>query len=209
MTRLLLNFTLRSASRRFPAAALLLALGACSALSGRPAGIAVYDFGPPLALAGSDRAATLPTISVAEIAVPDWLDSPQIFYRLAYADGQQPRPYADSRWVMPPGLLVTQRLKSRLAEHANVVAAGDTLDGVILKVDLDEFAQVFSSPTTSNGLVQMRATVLKSGRLLGQRSFFVEVPAASANAEGGVRALTRAADDAIAGLAAWAVATAN
>jgi cholesterol transport system auxiliary component len=187
-----------------------LCLSACGGLSRSP-GPLTYDFGPPIAIANQPEPASSalrPTISVAEIATPEWLDSPQIFFRLAYADGQQPRPYADSRWAMQPALLITQRLKSRLAAGANVVSAGDTLDGVLLKVDLDEFAQVFSSPTTSQGLIQMRATVIKNGRLLGQRSFYVEVPAASADAAGGVRALTRATDDAINDLATWALAKA-
>jgi cholesterol transport system auxiliary component len=189
-----------------------LLLPACSGLSGSSGGPLTYDFGPPVAISNQPEAgasAARPTISVAEIATPEWLDSPQIFYRLAYADGQQPRPYAGSRWAMQPALLITQRLKSRLAEGANVVSAGDTLDGVLLKVDLDEFAQVFSSPSASQGLIQMRATVIRNGRLLGQRSFFVECPAATADAAGGVRALTRATDNAINDLATWALAKAS
>jgi cholesterol transport system auxiliary component len=202
----------REGALRFFLLACSLLVSACSALSGTPVGPFTYDFGPPTASQSPPEAAasaSRPTISVAEIATPQWLDSPQIFYRLSYADGQQPRPYAGSRWAMQPALLITQRLKARLAEGANVVAAGDTLDGVLLKVELDEFAQIFTSPTASQGLVQMRATVIRNGRILGQRSFFVEVPASSADAAGGVRALTRATDDAINDLAGWALSKAS
>lgn len=195
-----------SYTRPLLVAAALLSLSACSGLSGPPTGPATYDFGPPIAIASTAEpapSAARPTISVAEIAVPEWLDSPQIFFRLTYADGQQPRPYAGSRWAMQPALLITQRLKSRLAQGANVVAAGDTLEGVLLKVDLDEFSQDFSSPTVSQGVVQLRATVIRNGRLLGQRSFVVQVQASTADAAGGVRALTRATDDAINDLASW------
>ena len=72
---------------------------------------AQYDFGPLPANAAVAR--TLPPISIADINAPAWLDSPLMFYRLSYANQQQTRPYAGSRWSMPPSQLFdTPRLRA-------------------------------------------------------------------------------------------------
>ena len=37
-----------------------------------------------------------------------------VLYRLAYADGQQLRPYSQARWSQPPAQLLQQRLREQL-----------------------------------------------------------------------------------------------
>ena len=77
----------------------------------------------------------------------------------------------------------------------------------ILRVDLEEFSQVFSSATDSVGLLRLRATLVEptaaGEKLLGQQVFTVQKPAASADAAGGTRALAEAAEQAAQELAQW------
>jgi ABC-type uncharacterized transport system auxiliary subunit len=53
----------------------------------------------------------------------------------------------------------------------------------------------------------MRASVLGSRALIAQRSFSVERSSTTPDAEGGVRALIDASDEALDQLVAWAVAS--
>ena len=73
-----------------------------------------------------------------------------------------------------------------------------------LRVSLEEFSQYFESPTSSVGLVRLRATLIRSApggdRVLAQRTFTAQRPAPSADAPGGVKALA-AASDAVVGRA--------
>ncbi|MDP1566493.1 MAG: ABC-type transport auxiliary lipoprotein family protein, partial [Polaromonas sp.] len=77
----------------------------------------------------------------------------------------------------------------------------------VLQLELDEFSHFFESPASSVGLIRLRATLVEttpSGeKLLAQRSVTVQRPAPSADAAGGVRALTAATDAAIEEIATW------
>ena len=61
-------------------------------------------------------AAPLPVLVIADVNGPSWLDSQRMYYRLLYADAQQSRPYAYNRWNTPPLQLLSQRLKTRIAQ---------------------------------------------------------------------------------------------
>ena len=183
--------------------AVVVLLGACALPSGPQKAPAAYDFGPGPAVGASPSVPVRPTLAFNEVQAPAWLDGTHIFYRLAYSDVQQLRPYAQNRWTMPPAQLFAQRVRMRLARSMDVVAIGDTTAGATLKLELEDFSQFFETVETSRAQVQLRATVIQNGKLLGQRSFAVTRPAASASAAGGVRALTEAADAAIEELALW------
>ena len=66
---------------------------------------------------------------------------------------------------------------------------------------------MFETPDRSVGLVRLRATLLETvngrERLVAQRRFTVQRPAASADAPGGVRALTAASDVATDEIVQW------
>ena len=132
-----------------------------------------------------------------------------MLYRLAYADAQQLRPYAQARWSMPPAQLVRQRLRDQLGQQRVVLNPGRRRRRAlcILRLELEEFTQVFETPERSVGLVRLRATLLENARrartLVAQRRFTVQRPAPSADAAGGVRALTAATDAAIDEIAQW------
>ena len=196
------------------------ALGGC-ALADKPQRAAVYDFGPgdpAEAPATNPPAASLAPLALAEVEAPPALDNTALVYRLAYDDVQQLRPYAHTRWSMPPAQLLRQRLRAHLGLRRAVLNPGEGAvashpapgadAGVrLLRVELEEFSQVFESSTRSAGLVRLRATVVRptaAGEiLLAQRVFSAQRPAPSADAAGGVRALTQATDSAIRELDQW------
>ena len=182
-----------------------LVLAGCSFAPAPMPAPANYDFGP--APAGRPKGARQ-ALLVHDVSAPAWLDSPLIHYRLAYQDAARPQPYADSRWVMSPAALLTQRLRGQLAASGGggIVLPGDAARAhYALRVELDEFAQVFDSPGKSRAVVRLRVSVVGNRTLLAQRDFNVERPASTPDAQGGVRALIGASDEAIEQLIAWAV----
>lgn len=177
------------------AAATLLA--ACS-IGGPPTPApSLYDFGPPAARLGSAPAMPL----AVDVRAPQWLDSPGIDYRLAYADAQRFQEYAGSRWVAPPAQLLAQRLRQQLGATP---ASGPVVAGCILRIDLQEFSQRFDNEEQSAGVIEAQAVLLDARRrFVAGRSFAVERPAASADARGAAAALL-AASNALGGeLAGW------
>jgi cholesterol transport system auxiliary component len=201
---------------RGAAAALLLAatlLSSCSLAPGARQEPASYDFGNLPAPAGAATAIKLTRpLLVFDVAAPAWLDTAEVHYRLAYVDATRPRAYANSRWVMPLSQLLSQRLRQQLAasSSAGVLMPADGLRAPhSLRVEIEEFTQVFDAPARSRAVLRARATLLGNRGLVAQRSFSLERPAATADAEGGVRALRDVADELIVQLIDWTAANAK
>ena len=196
--------------------AAVLLLGGCSALQPGPRPL-VYDFGPgAVAMAPSNRMADLPPLVLSAVQAASALETTAVLYRLNYSDAQQLRPYALSRWSMPPAELLRQRLREQLGQRRAVL---NPLDGVAvpggafsLRVELDEFSQLFTSANESTGLLRLRATLGRTGAgtetLVAQRSFVVQSPSTAADAVGGVKALTAAVDTVAQELDQWVQQTA-
>ena len=183
-----------------------LAMG-CAALPDKPVRPAVYDFGPgPLTLPAA-QTRLLPALSLAEIEAPPSLDSSAMLYRLGYADASELRPYAQARWSMPPAQLLRQRLRDALEAQRPVLAGTGSAAGLLLRVELEEFVQLFESPDKSAGLVRLRATLIRvearGEQLLAQRRIVALRRAASADAPGGMRARSAAREAAVQELAQW------
>ncbi len=196
--------------RHATAACLLTALLAGCGVLQEPPRAAVYDFGVPAAVATpaeSDKRKQLPALVLAQIGATQTLDSPALLYRLAYANDQQLRPYSLARWSAPPAELVRQRLRERLSADRTVLGPLDPGAALTLKIDLDEFSQLFTSADESVGVVRMNATLTRSTlsgeEPVAQRSVTVRRPAPTADAAGGVQALTAATDAAADDLAQW------
>src|SRR5215813_7523447 len=105
---------------------------------------ALYDLG--LAPAEHLTPATLNADSAllrVRVSAPSWLDQTAMHYRLLYADGMRTRTYAYARWIAPPAELVDQRLRQRLSKSGVRASA--------LDVELEEYVQVFETPTQSFG----------------------------------------------------------
>lgn len=186
---------------------LVMALAGCAAQ--RPEGaVKVYDFGlVPLQAAATTRQANLATVVLFDPQASPVLEGNAVLYRLTYADAQQLKPYALTRWSMPPAQLIGQRLRQQLGVQRAVVAPGEAAAQLHLRLVLEEFSQVFDSPADSHGLLRLRATLTQrnagSETLLAQRSFVVQQPAPTPDAVGAVRALTAASDQMAAQIEAW------
>lgn len=202
----------------FCSMAAALVLGGCSALPDKPTRATMYDFGPgALSTNPGTREAPLPPLAIDDIGTSGGaLDNMALLYRLAYADAQQLRPYSQARWSMPPAQLIRQRLRERLSQRRAVFNAGEsaalnrTQNAVLprlLRLDLEEFSHLFTAPDASVGLIRLRATLVDvtpaGEKLVAQRHVIVQRPAPSADAPGGVRALTAATDAAIEELEQW------
>ena len=193
-------------------------LSGCSALPDKPVRASMYDFGPGnLTAVPITLQAALPALGIDDIGTSGGaLDDQAVLYRLTYQDAQELRPYTFARWTMPPAQLVRQRLREQLGQRRAIFDARSGLAlnrsqramlPPVLRLELEEFSHVFTMPDVSVGLIRLRATLIEqtaSGeRLLAQRSVVVQRPAPSADAPGGVKALTAATDAAIAEIDAW------
>lgn len=188
------------------------ALVGCGALPTGGSAAAVYDFGPgTVQELPSNRMAPLPTLALGEVQAPTALDNLPVVYRLGYSDAQQLRPYTQARWSMPPAQLLRQRVRETLGQRRAVL---NLADGVLappgtltLRLELEEFSQLFDEATRSTGVLRLRATLTHPAHggdaLVAQRSFVLREPAASPDAAGGVRALTAAVDSAVQQLDQW------
>lgn len=204
------------------AAVLAASLAGCAGPD-RPVRPVQYDFGPGLVAAqpaagaapASTREAPQPLLQLAEIDAGATFDGTAVLYRLGYADANQLRPYAQARWVAPPAQLVRQRLREMLGRQRVVLNPGESATLArgsgpaprVLRLELEEFSQLFDAPARSAGVMRLRATLLESTpageRLLAQRSFTARHPAATADAPGGVRALAAATDAAVQEIEQW------
>lgn len=188
-------------------------MSGCASLQ-PPAALVVYDFGPaapsaPAATAGAQSA--LAPVLLEAVQARAALDGTALQYRLAYANAQQLRPYAQARWSMAPAELLHQRLRSAWGAQRALLQDGQGLvvppGSLRLYLELEEFSQVFDAPQRSHALLQAHATLARyevgGYRLLAQRSFTVQRPAPTPDAPGGVQALGQASDALVAELRAW------
>ncbi len=186
-------------------------LGALAGCAVAPsAQITRYDFGPmgtPVVRTGIRIPGSL---SVERITAPPWFDDTDIIYRLAYLDPTRRQAYSQSRWVASPEDLLTQRLRQKLdavMERGVISDNEDVKPDYALRVDLEEFSQVFDTPQTSRAEVRLRASLLDvtRQRLIAQHDFGVQHPGLTPNAAGAVHGLLEASDATIDALTEWLV----
>lgn len=172
-----------------------LSLSAC-ALGPRAAPpSSVYDFG----LAGGAGGDGAWTGIALELRSPAWFDALGIDYRLNHDDPLRPREYADSRWAANPGFLMAQRLR-----QIHGFSPSGMPSACLLRIEVQVFAQVFDAPTVSRGVFQGDVSLVDGKRrVLAERRFFVERPATTSDARGGVEALVLAVSAFAEELGAW------
>lgn len=188
-------------------ALLALLVSACSIGPAAKDAPATYDLGAPRNYSGEQKTIRYGVL-VHNVAAPAWLDSQAIVYRLNYQDAARQLSYANSRWAAPPAALLTQRLRSRLAtvSAGGIINVADSARAdYTLRIELEDFSQVFDSASASRAVAVARASIVNVARrtLHAQKNFAVERAAADPNAEGGVRALAVAGDDLIEAVVAW------
>ena len=154
----------------------------------------VFDLGPPVAAFESTvRAGGL---SLDMRGVP-WMDQAAQTYRLAYDNVQQVREYSLTRWAGPPSQLVGQRLRQRLDWS-------DAGGRCTVLAQLESFTQIFDSPRQSRGVLRMTLRIVdRRGAELAASPFQSEAMAPTADAPGGVAALTAATDQVARSVGDW------
>ncbi len=164
----------------------VLLLAGCGTGSKSLSSVANYDLGAVQAASNNRIVASLRSIDVFAVS---WLDSSAMQYRLLYAANQRRQSYAESRWVAPPAELLGHALRKRML-------SGEAGGACRLRVDLDEFAQVFDSAKASHVLLEARVQLVapSGGDIFARRSFSLSRAAASADAGGGVAALAVAVE---------------
>ena len=136
-----------------------------------------------------------------EVRSPPWFDSLGVNYRLAYDDPLKSRQYLDSRWVANPASLLAQRLRQQLG--TSMMSSGAVAD-CRLRVDLQEFSQVFDTRESSRGVIQADALLVDGKRRrLGERRFILQQSATAPDARGGVGALVLVANELWAEMSRW------
>ncbi len=192
-----------------------LLLAGCSALPAPPIRPTLYDLGPGAQAQPSARQ-DLPPLALETVDYANLPDSASaVYYRLAYANAQQLRPYQAARWSQPPQSLLRESLQAQLGQRRAIIGTQGALAGAlyqgkppaVLRVELEEFSQVFSDPEHSTGLVRLRATLtrptLQGETLLAQQLFVAQHPAATQDAAGGTQAIAQAVEQVAQDVAQW------
>lgn len=183
-------------ARGLLAGAAALALAACNGFQLQPEPMAFFDLGlndvRPLPAALSP--------AQVEVVTPPWLGVSAMQYRLAWNEPARRRAFAESRWVAQPadmlGLALNRSLRAQAGGHR-----------CRLRIEVDEFVQIFDSAERSRVDVVVRAGLLppRSDAPLALREFRVGEGAVSADAPGGVEAYRVAVQRLAGELAQWIV----
>ncbi|MCB1957469.1 MAG: hypothetical protein KDG55_17450 [Rhodocyclaceae bacterium] len=181
--------------RLLAVAALVTLLAGCGGIGTLPKAITLHDFGHP------SPAHFEPAIGlrVVEVRAPSWLGSSGMQYRFADQADQRRLTYTQNRWVAAPAELIQTAM--RRAYDLALPEGG----GCLLRVELDEFSQVFDSATESHGVVEARALLIspRADALLAETRFSEHVVAQTPNATGGAVALRDASLTLIENVAKW------
>ena len=174
-----------------------LLLTACVSSTARLAETVYYDLGTSV---NANGAQPLPLRGL-DVHAPSWLGTAAIQYRLAFGDASRRLSYAESRWVAPPAELLEVALRRRIAAAETDMASA----GCRLRIDVDEFVQVFDTQTSSRSVIEARVSLLaaKSDQLLARRNFGLSQAAATPDARGGVAAFSVLTADVSRDVAVW------
>lgn len=163
--------------------------------------------------AASTAAATnnrLPvTLKVAAVDAPDWLNTRAMYYRLLYSDSDRIAAYSKSRWLASPPKLIGNALINDLSHagrwQAVVSPDADASADYTLHMHLTRFEQDFKSSKRSVGVITARVSLIDNHKdsVVAQKRFRYAVPAPSANAQGGVSALTKASQQLLSAVQGW------
>lgn len=178
---------------------LVVSLGGCftAGKRGGDVALAVYDLG---AFKDSTAGAQRKRPMAIEVRAPLWFDSLGIDYRLGYAEPNRLREYSRARWVGPPAQLI----QLRLIRDLGYIPSGQGKAACVLRVDIDEFSQVFDTVETSRAVLQGRVQWLDRGRgRLLEKQIVLQAQASSPDSQGGVTAMGQLVGELSGSIAAW------
>ncbi len=187
-------------------------LAGCTIMPQAKTPVSVYDFGLQQVSStyntSNQQQQLWTSLLLEEATSPVWLDSKAIQYRLAYLDPTQSYNYANNRWAAAPATLLTHRIRNRIAAVTNdkIVSTSDgTRADFTLRLELEEFSQVFDAVDKSHVVIRLRASLIhrSSRSIRAQRNFSMEQATPTANAAGAVQALTESSDKLIENLIDW------
>lgn len=173
---------------------LILLLAGCGGLPKAGPQAAIYDFG----ITPAEMSTVILPVKLTSIEAAPGLEGSEMRYRLAYQNPTRVFAYTESRWVAPPDRLISKRIGQRLRSTPSAQC--------LLYISLEIFDQVFDSSDSSEGVVQLHAT-LSAGRSkppFAQTRVEKKITSKSADARGGAEALTSATDEAISSVFDWA-----
>jgi cholesterol transport system auxiliary component len=168
-------------------AGVMILVAGCSSREAAP--IRTYDLGVEL------PKTQLPALRAVTVRAPMPYDSVEMFYRLAWRDGAEISPFANSRWAAPPAELVRRQIVRALPGSAGGACA--------LDVELHDFSQRFSAPEASEARIELRAALVTMERRVAAQTFRIAESGAGANAASGSGAFARAAERAVEELSGW------
>lgn len=155
-----------------------------------------YRLLPPASTANT-RSPALPALTV-QIEQAAWLNGSAMHYQLSGSTPALLR-YRDSLWADRPAALLHTQLRQRLADIPLRPGPAWTL-----RLNLEQFEQQFAADLSSHGVVRWHAELRDAhGQLRARRGLSASAPASSANAEGGVRALSQASAQLIDDTLGW------
>ncbi len=187
-------------------------LAGCTIMPQAKTPVSVYDFGLQQVSStyntSNQQQQLWTSLLLEEATSPVWLDSKAIQYRLAYLDPTQSYNYANNRWAAAPATLLTHRIRNRIAAVTNdkiVSTSEGTRADFTLRLELEEFSQVFDAVDKSHVVIRLRASLIhrSSRSIRAQRNFSMEQATPTANAAGAVQALTESSDKLIENLIDW------
>jgi cholesterol transport system auxiliary component len=166
-----------------------------------------YDLGiAPVAGALHPASKAMPAVTRLKVAARSWLDDTAMHYRLMYVDEMRTLAYAYAQWIASPAELIQQRLRQSLGESGTASTTGAARE---LEIELEEFVQVFETPTQSFGRIAVEVRLRATDASIETASFSEQVAAPTPDAAGGVRALAAATDALVARIADWIGARGN
>lgn len=175
-----------------PIAILLAGLAAAGCAGKPPPGPRTYDFGVSQAVPQAGIG-----LHVQEVRAPEWLDSSDMFYRLAYQDPRLLTRYGNSRWAGAPAALLTLRLRQELGSLPGAPCT--------LASNLMEFSQVFDTQASSRAVLRLHATLSAGAPAVRrvQQDFRLEAATPTPDAPGGAAAFSDLAGQLARDLEQW------
>lgn len=192
--------------------AIILLLLGCTITPQVNAPLSVYSFDlqhtPDTHVSGNLLPTKSRSLLIADVTSPIWLDSQAIQYRLAYHNPMQLYTYANSRWAGTPAAMLTLQIRNHLlTETGNIVIKpGDGAQAdYLLQIELGEFSQVFDTIDSSHAVINLNASLIKrkTRSLIAQHHFSTQQKAATTDAAGAAKALTKASSRLTENLVDW------
>lgn len=165
--------------------------------------VAIYDLGLTSTLIESaitnQSPTKIPSILVAEIISPIWLNTQAIHYRLAYHNPAQLYTYANSRWAAAPAALLTRQINNHIKTSTgySVISPTDNVQAEFtLHAILEDFSQVYDATDRSHANIHLNVTLTerRTRSLFAQHNFAIQKKASTADAAGAVSALIEASN---------------